>query len=149
MEMMNKATDNISFHYQLRGFKFPNRNQLKSFLSTLFKKERQELEELHYIFCSDEYLLDINRNFLQHDYYTDIISFEMAEKGQPSMGEIYISIDRVKENAKEVGESFQRELHRVLFHGALHLCGYRDKSEKESQLMRKKENEYLDLYFRG
>jgi rRNA maturation RNase YbeY len=72
----------------------------------------------------------------------------MAEKGQPSMGEIYISIDRVKENAKEVGESFQRELHRVLFHGALHLCGYRDKSEKESQLMRKKENEYLDLYFK-
>jgi len=147
MEMMHKATDNISFHYQASGFKFSNRTQLKTFLATLFKREKKALEELNYIFCTDEYLLEINRSFLQHDYYTDIISFELAEKKQPSQGEIYISIDRVKENAREIGESFQRELHRVIFHGALHLCGYRDKSTKETTLMRAKENEYLDLYF--
>ncbi|MCU0385035.1 MAG: rRNA maturation RNase YbeY [Flavihumibacter sp.] len=147
--MINKATDNISFHYQMSGFKFPNRTQLKTFLATLFKREKKALEELSYIFCTDKYLLEINRSFLQHDYYTDIISFELADKKQPSQGEIYISIDRVKENARDMGESFQRELHRVIFHGALHLCGYRDKSKKESALMREKENEYLKLYFKN
>jgi rRNA maturation RNase YbeY len=129
------------------GFKFPNRTALKTFLLQLFKREKKSLEQLNYIFCTDEYLLEINRSFLQHDYYTDIISFELADKKQASQGEIYISIDRVKENAREIGESFQRELHRVIFHGALHLCGYRDKSIKEATLMRDKENEYLKLYF--
>lgn len=147
MEMMHKATDNISFHYQVSGFKFPNRTELKTFLIQLFKREKKSLEKLNYIFCTDEYLLEINRSFLHHDYYTDIISFELADKKQASQGEIYISIDRVRENAREIGESFQRELHRVIFHGALHLCGYRDKSAKEASIMRDKENEYLKLYF--
>lgn len=103
--------------------------------------------ELSYVFCTDEYLLTINRDFLQHDYYTDIITFELSEPGQPVMGEIYISIDRVRDNAKIHQESFQRELHRVIFHGALHLCGYRDKTKKEQEEMRRKENEYLKRYF--
>lgn len=146
--MMNKATDNISFHYISKGFSFPNRNQCKSFLLKLFRKEKTRLEQLNYIFCSDDYLLSINRDFLQHDFYTDIISFEMAEKGQASQGEIYISVDRVRENARMHSESFQRELHRVIFHGALHLCGYRDKTTKEEVQMRQKEEEYLKLYFK-
>ncbi|WP_366206997.1 rRNA maturation RNase YbeY [Flavihumibacter sp. CACIAM 22H1] len=115
----------------------------------LFKKEKKSLELLNYIFCTDEYLLDINRSFLQHDYYTDIITFELAEKGEPTQGEVYISIDRVRDNAKLHGQSFQRELHRVIFHGALHLCGYRDKTKKEETLMRQKEEEYLSYYFKG
>lgn len=114
----------------------------------LFKREKQALEQLNYIFCTDEYLLTINRDFLQHDYYTDIISFELSEPGLPSLGEIYISIDRVRENAAIHNESFQRELHRVIFHGALHLCGYRDKTKKDALLMREKEDENLGLYFK-
>ncbi|KYP13572.1 MAG: hypothetical protein A1D16_05170 [Flavihumibacter sp. CACIAM 22H1] len=131
------------------GFRFPHRNHCKSFLLQLFKKEKKSLELLNYIFCTDEYLLDINRSFLQHDYYTDIITFELAEKGEPTQGEVYISIDRVRDNAKLHGQSFQRELHRVIFHGALHLCGYRDKTKKEETLMRQKEEEYLSYYFKG
>lgn len=145
--MKNKATDNISFHYQQAGFKFPNRNRLKAFLLSLFKKEQKELNTLTYIFCSDDYLLEINKSFLQHDYYTDIITFELAEKNQPTEGEIYISIDRVKDNAQSEKTSFTKELHRVIFHGALHLCGYKDKNPQQEKQMRAKEDEWLERYF--
>lgn len=145
--MKNKATDNISFHYQKTGFKFPNRNRLKAFLLSLFKKEQKELNTLTYIFCSDDYLLEINKSFLQHDYYTDIITFELAEKNQPTEGEIYISIDRVKDNAQSEKTSFTKELHRVIFHGALHLCGYKDKNPQQEKQMRAKEDEWLERYF--
>jgi probable rRNA maturation factor len=144
---MNKATDNIQFHYLIRNFEFNNRTACKSFLSQLFRKEKRRLSSLTYIFCSDDYLLDINRRHLQHDYYTDIISFELSGAGKPVVGEIYISIDRVRDNALQLNEAFKRELHRVIFHGALHLCGFRDKTDKESQLMRKMEDKYLDMYF--
>lgn len=147
MEMIHKATDNISFHYLVDTFSFANRNQCKLFLVQLFKRERQPLEQLTYIFCSDDYLLDINKNFLQHNYYTDIITFELAEAGNPTVGEIYISIDRVKDNANQHRQSFKRELHRVMFHGALHLCGYGDKTSKEEMKMREMEDKYLDIYF--
>lgn len=113
----------------------------------LFKKEKKKLANLNYIFCSDEYLLAINRDFLQHDYYTDIVTFELNDPGTPISGEIYISIDRIRDNAKNLEESFTRELHRVIFHGALHLCGYRDKTQEEEKLMRKMEDKYLSSYF--
>ncbi|MFD2527574.1 rRNA maturation RNase YbeY [Flavihumibacter stibioxidans] len=145
--MMSKATDNIQFHYLLKGFSFQNRNQCKSFIQQLFKKEKKALDSLNFIFCSDEYLLEINRNYLNHDYYTDIITFDLSEPGQATTGEIYISIDRVRDNANNHEESFTRELHRVIFHGALHLCGYGDKTQEEEILMRKMENKYLDMYF--
>ncbi len=145
--MKNKATDNISFHYQQAGFKFPNRNRLKAFLLSLFKKEQKELNTLTYIFCSDDYLLEINKSFLQHDYYTDIITFELAEKNQATEGEIYISIDRVKDNAQSEKTSFTKELHRVIFHGALHLCGYKDKTPQQEKQMRAKEDEWMERYF--
>jgi probable rRNA maturation factor len=147
MEKKYKTSDKISFHYLTDGFSFANRNQCKTFLTQLFKREKKFLMELSYVFCTDEYLLTINRDFLQHDYYTDIITFELSEPGQPVMGEIYISIDRVRDNAKIHQESFKRELHRVIFHGALHLCGYRDKTKKEQEEMRRKEDEYLKRYF--
>ena len=103
---------------------------------------------MNYIFCSDEYLLEVNNNFLQHDFYTDIITFDLSlSKTSPTIGEIYISVDRVKENAITHKTSFELELHRVIFHGALHLCGYKDKTKKDALLMRDKEEDCLSMYF--
>ena len=121
----------IRFFYETPLFYFPNRGRLKSFLADLFKKEKTTLQTLNYIFCSDDYLLEINKSYLSHDFYTDIISFDLSQQG-PVEGEIYISLDRVRENAGTAGESTKRELHRVIFHGALHLCGYGDKTTERS-----------------
>lgn len=124
-----------------------NRMRLKGFLKTLFTSEGQTLRNLQYIFCSDAYLLQINQEFLQHDTYTDIITFELSPVLKETEGEIYISIDRVRENASRFKVSEGQELHRVIFHGALHLCGYKDKSRKDAALMRQKEEECLQAYF--
>ncbi|MES2850527.1 MAG: rRNA maturation RNase YbeY [Bacteroidota bacterium] len=123
---------------------FP-RTKLKSFIQDLFKNEGEVLDELSYVFCSDEYLLNINRQFLNHDYYTDIITFDISETKREVKGEIYISVDRVKDNAKELKQPIQKELLRVIFHGALHLCGYKDKTESQQTQMRSKENYYLQM----
>lgn len=137
----------VQFHYLDRSFSLRERSRLKSFIVSLFRREGKALESLSYVFCSDQYLLQINRDYLQHDYYTDIISFDLSE-GKNTVGEIYISIDRVRDNAREFGSPFYQELHRVIFHGALHLCGYKDKSNKDQVLMRKKEDQALSLYFK-
>jgi len=134
----------IWFHFEKRmGIK--DRQIIKTALITLFKQERKKLAELRYIFVSDDRLLEINRQFLQHDVYTDIITFPLSEPGQPIAGEIYISVDRVRENAREFGSTIKKELLRVIFHGALHLCGYGDKTEAEAKKMRKMEEKYLQL----
>ncbi|ATL46631.1 rRNA maturation RNase YbeY [Chitinophaga caeni] len=124
-----------------------DKTRLKKFIAELFKRESQGLQDLQYVFCTDAYLLEINQQFLDHDTYTDIITFELSPNPDITEGEIYISVERVQENATAFEESFNRELHRVIFHGALHLCGYRDKSDTEEKLMRQKEDEYLSLYF--
>ena len=124
-----------------------DRTRLKAFIADLFKREEQGLSNLQYVFCSDEYLLQINEEFLKHDTYTDIVTFELSPDPDVTEGEIYISIDRVKENAEQFEVTENYELHRVMFHGALHLCGYKDKTKKEEALMRQKEDEYLQLYF--
>lgn len=123
------------------------KRKLKLFLADLFAAEGQGLQSLHYVFCSDAYLLEINKQFLQHDTYTDIVTFEMGEDPAITEGEIYISIDRVLENAEKFKVPVNQELHRVIFHGALHLCGFKDKSKKDEVLMRSKEDEYLKKYF--
>lgn len=138
----------IHFHFLKGSNSLSQRGHLKSFISTLFKKEGKRLGEISYIFCSDDYLLEINRQYLKHDYYTDIITFGLSEPGQPINAEIYISVDRVKENAGEFKTSFKRELHRVIFHGVLHLCGYKDKKKEDVALMRKMEEKYLNQYFK-
>ncbi len=126
-----------------------NRICLKAFLVSLLKKEGvNETERLTYIFCSDNYLLHINRQFLEHDFYTDIITFNLSSNTEKLHGEIYISVDRVKDNAHSLGVSFKKELHRVIFHGALHLCGYKDKSKAQKVLMRKREDENLKTYLK-
>ncbi|HMO33074.1 MAG TPA: rRNA maturation RNase YbeY [Lacibacter sp.] len=137
----------IRFFYQSAPFAFAHRNRLKQFLARLLRREEQQLQEVRIIFCSDRQLLDINRTHLNHDYYTDIITFPFSEPGEPVEAELYISVDRIRDNAAAAGTSFRRELHRVLFHGLLHLCGYNDKSSQQIKQMREREEHYLRLYF--
>ncbi|MBO9561443.1 MAG: rRNA maturation RNase YbeY [Niastella sp.] len=132
----------VTFHF-LKAISLSNRQGLKAFIPTIFKREKISFKSLTYIFCSDDYLLDINRQYLQHDYYTDIITFDLSEGEGGVAGEIYISVDRVKDNARQFNTTMGEELHRVIFHGALHLCGYKDKTTREEKLMREKEAEYL------
>jgi probable rRNA maturation factor len=136
----------IRFFFQRPFSNLKQRQQLKRFLLTIFKKEKHQLKSLTYIFCSDEELLEINRQFLKHDYYTDIITFNLAPSSSPIEGEIYISIDRVKENALQLDTSIIEEAYRVIFHGALHLCGYKDKTKADQLEMRKAEDKYIKLY---
>ncbi|MEP7374532.1 MAG: rRNA maturation RNase YbeY [Chitinophagaceae bacterium] len=125
-----------------------DRTKLKKFIEATFRKEKKKLQSLNFIFCTDKDLLEINRQYLKHDFYTDIITFELSEKGAPIEGEVYISIDRVRDNSKKLKEPLWRELLRVIFHGVLHLSGYGDKGKKERKEMRKSED-LLIADFRG
>lgn len=122
------------------------RLRIRDFIEEIFKKENKDLKRLDYVFCSDNYLLEINKQFLNHNYFTDIITFDLSEKKGPVIGEIYLSVDRVKLNAVDYDTSMKKELLRVIFHGALHLCGYKDKKKADMILIRKKEDEYLYLF---
>jgi rRNA maturation RNase YbeY len=136
---------NVTFYYADARLSIPHKRELKAFIKLIFEKEKTPLKSLNYIFCSDEYLLKINRDFLTHDYYTDIISFSLGE-GSAIEGEVYISIERVRHNAINLSFPFKEEILRVIFHGALHLCGYNDKKKKEISTMRSKEDHYIHLY---
>jgi probable rRNA maturation factor len=144
---MSTVHSNIYFHYLSDPFFFPNRNKLKNFLAALAKTEKQSIDTINYIFCTDEYLLKVNQDHLNHDTYTDIITFQLSPKGEPLLSDIYISIDRVKENAVQHSNTFTIELHRVIFHGLLHLCGYKDKFPADIKAMRKAEDVALETYF--
>jgi probable rRNA maturation factor len=137
----------IHFFYNAVQPNLPCRKQLKLFITKLFITEKKKLQSLNYVFCTDDFLLDVNKRYLNHNFFTDIITFELAGKGQPTVGEIYISTDRVKDNANKLGCSFKEEIHRVIFHGVLHLCGYKDKTVAEQKKMREMEDKYLGLYF--
>ena len=139
---MMRSKSKVYFFFEKTGFSLRNRSDLKNYIESLFKKEKTPLRLINYVFCSDKRLLDINKTYLKHDFYTDIISFDLSSEPQ-KVAEIYISVDRVRENAQALGVSFKNELHRVIFHGALHICGYKDKNKKDRELMRKKENAYL------
>lgn len=110
--------------------------------------EQCVLSNLNIIFCTDKALLQINRDFLQHDYYTDIITFPINQSKASIEAELYISIDRIRDNAKTAAVSFKEELHRVIFHGCLHLTGYNDKSSQQIKKMREREDHYLRLYLK-
>ena len=120
-----------------------NRSSIKKLIVQLFQEEQVSLNRIDYIFCSDEYLLKINKRFLHHETYTDIITFPLSDYNKPVYGEVYMSVDRIKENANAFKVPYQEELLRVMIHGALHLCGYRDHNPTEKQIMRSKENHYL------
>jgi probable rRNA maturation factor len=141
---MNKKSP-VQFHF-LSNYPLKNRLLLKHFIERVFKKEKTRLSEISIIFCDDQYLLNLNKQFLKHDYYTDILSFPLSAPGEPLIAEIYISLDRVRENASNADVTVKEELHRVIFHGVLHFCGYKDKTNRETQLMRKTEDKYLTAY---
>lgn len=122
-----------------------NKGNLFAWIKNVVSRENKNINYISFSICSDEYLLKINQEALNHDYYTDIITFELNEKGEPIEGDIYISLDRVKENAKINHINYKAELNRVIIHGVLHLCDYKDKSKKEQLEMREKENYYLNL----
>jgi rRNA maturation RNase YbeY len=145
--MMNAGKHNIKFHFADIRFPFHQRKALKAFIAQIFLEEGKKAGELSFVFCSDEHLLQINRQFLLHDYYTDIITFDLSGGKDKVDGEIYISIDRVKENADTFRAHFSRELHRVIFHGILHLCGYKDKTSAQKKQMRTLEEKYLQQYY--
>ena len=134
----------VSYHNEDCSFRFTNRRTISRWITETISAEGRERGNIAVIFCSDEYLLDINRKHLEHDYYTDIITFDYSEDNRVS-GDLFISIDTVRSNAQEYGASFLQELHRVIIHGVLHLCGYKDKSPSEAKQMRSKEDFYLNF----
>ena len=133
----------ISFHYAYKKFYFSNRQRIKEHIACLFKKEKTNLASLDIVFTNRKEIMRINKQFLHHSYYTDIITFNLAHHSKDVVGEIYICVPEVKLNALHYETSFTKELQRVIFHGCLHLCGYRDKTPTEIEQMRKKENYYL------
>jgi rRNA maturation RNase YbeY len=133
----------ISFHSEL-DFELEETEKLQSWIEKTILSEGKKVGELNYIFLTDEALLKINQEHLQHDYYTDIISFDYT-LGKIISGDMFISIDRIKDNASQFSNSFRDELHRVMIHGVLHYCGYKDKTEDDIKEMRTKEDYYLSL----
>ena len=141
----NSNSKKIKFHF-LESCTLKDRKHLKLFLSRLFAMEGKKLAALNYVFCSDKYLLKINKEYLNHDYYTDILTFILSDQKEAIIADIYISIPRVKENSLKIGVAKEGELLRVIFHGALHTCGYKDKTSRQKAVMRKKEDECLESF---
>jgi len=134
----------ISFNYETE-FKIEDESQFQSWISNVIEEENCNEGELNYIFCDDEYLHKINVEYLNHDTLTDIISFDYSV-GKELHGDIFISIERVADNAKDFEVTFEKELQRVMIHGILHYCGYKDKTEDEKQEMRSKEELYMSKF---
>lgn len=135
-------SEKIRFFYEDIDYRISDQDWIFSWLESIFQEEGKDFELIEYILCSDPYLLEINKEYLDHDYFTDIITFPLSQ--DPIEATIYISVDRVRDNAREFEQGFEDELHRVIAHGILHMIGYNDKTEEESLLMRKRENAYLE-----
>lgn len=133
----------IRFFNEDVKYSLPQKQATKQWLKQHAVQEGYAIGELNYIFCSDEYLLQVNRDHLQHDYYTDIITFDTSEEEGQIEGDIFVSVDRVADNATQLAIPAEQEMRRVLAHGLLHLCGYGDKTDEEVVLMRSKEEEWL------
>ncbi|WP_462253856.1 rRNA maturation RNase YbeY [Ekhidna sp.] len=135
----------INYFSEAIDFQLDKRDHISQWISEVIEKHQFKLLELNYIFCSDDYLLEINRQHLNHDYYTDIITFDNSEEELEIESDIFISVDRVKDNAEKRSLRMEIELHRVMIHGVLHLLGFGDKTESEKKLMREKEDTCLSL----
>ncbi len=140
--MKGKARGVIEFHYDSVHFNL-DETRIKNWITKVVSQYKKDVEEIQIIFCTDEALLKLNREHLQHDYYTDVITFEYMK--EPIMGDIYISLERVRENAKEFGVSEVNELFRVIIHGILHILGFSDKSKRALEKMRKAEDDALKM----
>ena len=141
---IHREESGITFTIHDINFQLEHQTDLVAWLEYAIQQEEFELDHIDYIFCSDEFLLNINKEHLNHDDYTDIITFPLEE--DPIVGEIYISVDRVRENAKSFDTPFETELRRVMIHGILHLCGYDDHEDDDIEEIRQKENYYLELF---
>lgn len=135
----------IFFFMEETKFVLKHKNLLRTWINKAIEAENHQLSELNFIFCSDDYLLKINQQYLNHDTYTDIITFDNSEEEGTIIGDIFISIDRIRENSKEFNVKLTNELHRVMIHGTLHLLGYPDKKKEDKALMTQKEDFYLAL----
>lgn len=133
----------INFNYEI-DFELANETVVSKWIEDVILEEGYKLEEVNYVFCDDEYLHKLNVEFLNHDTLTDIISFDYTV-GKIIQGDIFISVERVRDNAEDFKVSFQEELHRVIVHGILHYCGYKDKTDEDERVMRSKENQYIAL----
>lgn len=136
----------INFFSQTAPFKIPFPRKTSAWIKAVIKKEKQSLKELNFIFCSDAELHQINLEYLNHDDFTDIITFDNSDEKGVIEGDIYISIDRVRENASSYKKEFSNELNRVIIHGVLHLLGYKDKTAAAKKVMRSKEDSYLAIF---
>ena len=134
----------ISYYYEDTPFVFKGKQRNNRWLRLVAESEIRRAGDISIIFCSDNYILDINMRYLQHDYFTDIITFDYCE-GEKISGDLFISVDSVRENALLYGAEFEEELNRVMVHGVLHLIGYDDHTKAEQKVMREKENYYLSL----
>ena len=134
----------ILYNFQDTKFVFKYKSFNNRWLRRVAESEIRRIGDISIIFCSDNYILDINRKYLGHDYFTDIITFDYCS-GNMLSGDLFISVDSVKENSVEYGTEFEDELNRVIVHGILHLIGYDDHTEEDVKVMREKENYYLDL----
>ena len=136
----------VNFFSEEKTFKIKNRKKLRLLLKKVCKYEKVNLGYINCVFCSDKHLLEINKKHLKHNFLTDIITFDFSEEKNHIEGDLYISVDRVKDNAKKYKDTFLEESTRVILHGLLHLIGYKDKTEKEKKRMRVLENKYVSLY---
>jgi len=134
----------ISFNSEI-DFQLDNETLFSNWISKVILSENKKEGDINYIFCDDEFILEINKQYLNHDYYTDIISFDYSV-GNELHGDIFISIERVQENAEDFNVTFDEELKRVIIHGILHYCGYKDKSKEDEAIMRNKEDEKIKLF---
>jgi probable rRNA maturation factor len=134
----------ISFNSEC-DFKLDNETYFSQWISAVILSENKKEGDINYIFCDDEFILEINKQYLNHDYYTDIISFDYSV-GKELHGDIFVSVERVQENAEDFNVTFEEELKRVVIHGILHYCGYKDKSKEEELIMRQKEDEKIKMF---
>jgi probable rRNA maturation factor len=145
--MDKRVSQKIHFHFSFLPITLSQRGRLKLFMESIFSREKKKLQEINFIFCNNKTIRKINKQYLQHDYNTDILTFPLSENDSSVLADVFISQEQVSKNAIIFNTSFKLEIHRVLFHGILHLCGYDDKTPSGQQIMRSREDFYLRKYF--
>ncbi len=142
----SRKSGSVFFHSQVKGFRLVGKAKTDEWILKVLKEEKKKGGEINFVFVDDEFLLGINRQYLKHDFYTDVITFDWTEKNQTISGDVYISIDRIKENAEKEKIPFITELRRVIVHGVLHLVGYKDKTISDKKKMTLAEDRYLAIF---
>lgn len=140
-------SDSINFFKDSTKFKLEKRRELRKWINNVVNSEKCNIEWINFVFCDDRILADMNNKYLNHNTLTDILTFSFNDSGEKISGELYISVQRVRENASNYKDAFENELHRVMIHGILHLLGYKDSKKNEKEIMRQKENFYLSFLF--